>query len=294
MALTLAEAAKLSNDVLQQGIHETVVKESQTLQMLPFMEIVGNALTYNRENSAATAAFYTVGDEWSESTPTFTQLTASLKILGGDADIDNYLRQTRSNIQNIEAVVLALKVKALAQAFDDAFINGDTSTDANAFDGIKRSCSLGQTLSMGDNGAALTLDKLDELIDLHKPGKPHALIMSKRSRRKLASLRRASGNILETDRNQFGQMVTYYDGIPIAVNEWVSDAETEGTSNDCSSIYAASFGEDAVCGLTNGWITVERIGSLETKDATRNRVKWYCGLAVFNSLRLARLSGVRV
>ena len=91
MALTLAEGAKLSNDVLLEGVIETVINDSPVLQRLPFVEIVGNGLTYNRENAAATAAFYAVGDAWAESTPTFTQITAALKILGGDADVDNYL-----------------------------------------------------------------------------------------------------------------------------------------------------------------------------------------------------------
>ena len=57
MALTLAEGAKLSNDVLQQGVIETVINDSPVLQRLPFVEIVGNGLTYNRENVAASAAF---------------------------------------------------------------------------------------------------------------------------------------------------------------------------------------------------------------------------------------------
>ncbi len=67
MALTLAEAAKLSNDVVLQGVIETVVKESRVLDVLPFVEMSGNALTYNRENALATAAFFDVGDTWSES-----------------------------------------------------------------------------------------------------------------------------------------------------------------------------------------------------------------------------------
>jgi hypothetical protein len=49
MALTLAEAAKLSNDMLLQGVVETIVKESPILQQLPFIEIVGNGLTYNQD-----------------------------------------------------------------------------------------------------------------------------------------------------------------------------------------------------------------------------------------------------
>ena len=112
MALTLAEASKLSNDVLLTGVIETIIKDSPILQALPFIEIVGNGLTYNRENAAATAAFYDVGDTWSESTPTFTQVTATLKIVGGDADIDNFLLATRSNLQDLEAAVVQLKAKA--------------------------------------------------------------------------------------------------------------------------------------------------------------------------------------
>ncbi len=53
MALTLAEASKLSNDMLMQGVVETIVKESPILQRLPFVEIVGNGLTYNQYRTLA-------------------------------------------------------------------------------------------------------------------------------------------------------------------------------------------------------------------------------------------------
>ncbi|HLE02418.1 MAG TPA: phage major capsid protein, partial [Dehalococcoidia bacterium] len=250
-------------------------------------------LTYNREATAPSAAFFDVGDTWTESTPTFTQVTAALKILGGDADIDNFLKATRSNLQDLEAAVVQLKAKAVQRKFDDTYVNGDTTVDAKAFDGIDKLCDSGQTVSMGANGGTLTLDKLDEMIDKVKAGKPHLLLMSRRSRRKLTSLAR-TGNILETDRNQFGQMVQYYDGVPIGINDWISDAKTVGTSNDCSTIYALQIGEGAVAGLTApGGLQIERVGSLETKDATRTRVKWYVSLALFSTLKLARLTGVR-
>jgi Phage capsid family len=294
VALTLAEASKLSNDVLLTGVVETIIKDSPILQSLPFIEIVGNGLTYNRENAAATAAFYDVGDTWSESTPTFTQITATLKIVGGDADIDNFLIATRSNLQDLEAAVVQLKAKAVQQKFEDTFVNGDTASDAKAFDGVDKLTEAGQTLSMGVNGATLTLAKLDELIDLIKGGKPDVLLMSKRSRRSLNNLARTAGGFLETDRNEFGQMVQYYDGIPVGVCDYISDAKTVGTSNDCSTIYAVQLGEGALSGLTSpGGLQVERVGSLETKDATRTRIKWYVSLALFNTLKLAKLIGVR-
>ena len=78
MALTLVEASKLSQDMLLTGVIETIIQESPVLQTMPFIEVVGNGLTYNRENTLPSAGFYDVGDEWSESTPTFTQGTLTI------------------------------------------------------------------------------------------------------------------------------------------------------------------------------------------------------------------------
>ena len=294
MALTLAEASKLSNDVLLVGVIETIIKDSPILQSLPFIEIVGNGLTYNRESTAATASFFDVGDTWTESTPTFAQITATLKIMGGDADIDNYLIATRSNVQDLEVAVIQLKAKAVQQLFEQTFITGDATANPKSFDGIDKLCESGQTQSMGVNGASLTLDKLDELVDTVKGGKPEILLMSRRSRRIINKLARTAGTFLETDRDQFGQMIQYYDTVPIGVSDYIADNQTQGSNNDCSTIYAMQFGEGAAAGLTGpGGLQVERVGSLEQKDATRTRIKWYSSLALFNGLKLAKLIGVR-
>jgi HK97 family phage major capsid protein len=172
MALTLAEAAKLSNDIILQGVIETIIQDSPVLQVLPFIEITGNGLTYNRENTNPAATFFDVGDTWTEATPTFTQITATLKIIGGDADIDNFLLTTRSNIQDLQSAVIRLKAKAVQQKYEDTFVNGDTAVDSKSFDGIDKLTTGGQAISMGTNGATLTLAKLDELIDLIKGGPP--------------------------------------------------------------------------------------------------------------------------
>ena len=153
MAVTLTEGAKLSNDIVLKGVIGTIVKDSPILQRLPFIDLVGNALTYNRENAAG-ANWFAVGDTWTEGTPTFTQVTATLKILGGDADVDQYLATTRSNVQDLETAVVELKAKAVRQEFEDVFISGDGT--ANKFTGIRSSVIPGQTISMGTNGAGAT------------------------------------------------------------------------------------------------------------------------------------------
>jgi HK97 family phage major capsid protein len=293
MAMTKIEAAKLTNDVMIRGVIETVVSESSILQLLPFEDVTGTAVTYNRENAAPSVDWYAVGDTWAESTPTFTQVTAGLRILGGDADVDNFLQQTYRNPNDLEAEVIGLKAKAVAYEFSQTFYDGDESANAKQFSGLVNLVESSQSISMGTNGGALTLDKLDELIDLIKPGRPDALCMAKRTRRKLSSLRRASGNLLETDVDAFGRRALYYDGIPILVDDFIPTNEEQGSSGEvCSSIYAVKFGRQGLTGIENGGIQVERVGDLETKDATRTRVKWYCGLALFSTLGLSRLAGI--
>jgi HK97 family phage major capsid protein len=293
MALTLTEAAKLSNDVVLQGVIETVVKDSPLLQRLPFIDITGNAITYNRENALPSAAYFQVGDTWAESTPTFTQLTTSLVILGGDADVDRYIATTRNNVQDIEAAVLELKAKAVRYKFEETFVTGDVTVDTKSFDGIARQVTAGQTITAAANGTQLTMPLLDQVIDLVKPGRPDLLLMSKRSRRALNQLVRASGGFMETRQNDFGMFQEFYAGIPIGVSDFIPDNETQGSSGNASSIYALQLGEGRVAGLHGaGGLQVEKVGTLETKDATRWRVKWYCNIAIFADLALARLKGI--
>jgi hypothetical protein len=305
MALTLAEASKLSNDMLLQGVVETVVKDSPVLQQLPFIEIMGNGLTYNQENDLPTIDFYDVGDTWDESTPTFTQQTANLKIMGGDADVDKFLKATRSNVQDLEAAIIELKAKALRDKFEETFIYGNAAVNTRQFDGLRKlidTATAGErVIATGESGAPLTLAKLDELIDAVKGGKPDMLLMSRLSRRKLNALVRASGCMIDSDRNEWGNFVQFWDGIPIGISDWILDShvvsggiETATTGGDCSTIYAVQFGEGALCGLTSpGHLTAEPIGPLETKDATRTRVKWYVALALFSAVKAAALIGVQ-
>lgn len=311
MATTLAEYAKLSSDVLLQGVIETVIKESPILQTMPFIDIVGNGLTYNREKTIPTARFYAVDGTWeAPEAVSFDQLTATLKILGEDADVDNYVKATRQNIQDIEAAIIELTAKSVRHKFEQTFLYGTTadflgmSADTNAFDGIIKLIDTSQpgdgVVTMGGTGAALTLSKLDELIDAVKSGKPDMLLMSKRSRRKLTALVRASGAYLETVKGEFGDFTQLYNGIPIAVSDFILDThtlvggyETAVTGGSCSTIYALCFGEGAICGVQGaGGLTVEQLGSLESKDATRTRIKWYVAIADFCAQKRAALIGV--
>ena len=99
----------------------------------------------------------------------------------------------------------------------------------------------------------------------------------------------------------FGNFTNLYNGIPIAVNDWILDThtlvsgvETATTGGANSVIYALGFGEGGVCGVTGpGAVQVEPVGVLESKDATRTRIKWYVALADFCLQKRGALIGVQ-
>ena len=107
------------------------------------------------------------------------------------------------------------------------------------------------------------------------------------------ALLRALGS-MDVRRDEFGLFVEYYNGIPVHINDWISDTKTVGTSTDCSTIYAFTMGEDSVCGLqAPGGLVIEEVGTLQTKDAQRHRIKWYVSVAFFSAVKIAKLIGVR-
>jgi hypothetical protein len=299
MPLLLAESAKLSNDMVQRGVIETIIEESPMLMAMSFLEVEGNSFKFNQENTLGGAQFYAVNGVWSEASATFTQKTVNLAILGGDADVDNFVQRARSNLNDQRAIQTLLKAKDVARKWEQTVVYGNTATDANAFDGLDillpKNVGHPQVIFPAAGGGSLTLALLDQLIDLVKAGKPDLLLMSKRSRRKLKALLTASAHYVESGESAFGRQVMMYDGIPVLISDFITDTEAadNGTGSTFSSIYAIHLSPaDGLTGLTNGGIEAIDVGNLETKDASRVRIRWYVGMALLRDSAVARIDGV--
>ncbi|GAF22721.1 hypothetical protein JCM19047_2487 [Bacillus sp. JCM 19047] len=129
MALTLTESAKLSQDVLQRGVIETFARSSAILELMPWMDIQGNSYAYNQEGVLPGIGFRNVNEGYEESTGIINQASERLYIAGGDSDVDRFLVQTRSNINDVRAVHDTKKVKALGLAITNQLFNGDTGNN---------------------------------------------------------------------------------------------------------------------------------------------------------------------
>ncbi|RTL05717.1 hypothetical protein EKK58_07440, partial [Candidatus Dependentiae bacterium] len=89
--LTLIEAAKVAQNggnTYLAGIIELYAQSSDILQALPFTDIQGNALKYNREETLPGVGFRGVNEGYTESTGIINPVTEVLTIAGGDLDVD--------------------------------------------------------------------------------------------------------------------------------------------------------------------------------------------------------------
>jgi hypothetical protein len=307
-ALTLIEAAKVAANEgkqLRAGVIEMFAR-SPILGAIPWRTIQGNAYQYNREGSLPGVAFRAVNEAYTGSVGVINQLVESLRIAGGDLDVDTFILQTQG--AGVRAVHEEMKVKALAAELVRVIIKGDSTSEPREFDGWQKRIPFGssQLIAAGttDGGDPLSLAKLDELIDAVVS--PTALVMSKAMRRKFGAARRTpavSGNIFET-KDEFGRPQLTYAGLPILVPypdnggteplAFDEQGDVQGTpaGTTSTSIYCVAFGDGLVTGIQSGPMQVRDLGELETIPAYRTRVEWFAGMAVEHGRALARLGGI--
>lgn len=299
MALLKAEAEKLSNNDLVRGVIEEIIDRDSVFNLLPWVPTKGKAYVYNRESTISEGNFLNVNTDVPEGAATFDEITTNLRILAGDVDIDKFLNETMDDTNDQLAIQIALKAKAMSRKFQRTFVRGDNTGTPTEFDGLVNLVTAPQTIATGVNGGALTLDQLDELLDL-VPNGVDALIMHPATIRAYKALLRAVGGGTDASMLQlknFSNPILTHSGVPILVNDFVPTDEVQGTSGAvCTSVYAVRMNElDGIHGIFGGQsagIRVEEIGTVQNRDAWRVRLKWYAAVALKSAKSLARLQGV--
>lgn len=297
MALTLVEAAKRYENPIERGIVTLYAENSDILRVLPFANVDGGGLRYNREETLPGIGFRGVNEAYTESTGVLNPIFDPLVIAGGDLDVDKFIVATQGEDQR--AVQEAMKVKALALRWMETFIKGDNATEPREFDGLQGRLTGSQKIPAGTtaNGTALSLGKLDEVIDA--VDSPTHLIMNKGMRRRLTAAARSTtvGGYVTYDKDAFGRRVMQYNDLEILIADQdetgtdilpFSEAATSGTAT-ATSIYCVSLTEGMLYGIQSGLPMVDDLGELDTKPVYRTRVEWYSGIAFKHPKAAARL-----
>lgn len=320
-SVTLAQSAKLSLPELVAGVIESIVTVNRMFEVIPFDGIEGNALKYNREALLGPVATVGVGETdgviganasagsnqaeraAAKDAATFTEVTASLTTIMGDAEVNGLIQVTRSNEGNDQTEVqIASKAKSAGRKYQDMFVNGDGTNET--FPGLLALVAATQTVgAVGGSGDALAFAVMDEVTDLvvDKDGDVDYFLMHKRTIRSFKSLLRALGGaaINEVLELPSGRTVPSYSDVPIFRNDYLPVDQTTGGNNETTTFYAGTIDEGGrqhgIAGLTAlnaAGVVIEDVGTHFEKDERVWRVKWYAGLALFSELGLAAASGI--
>jgi hypothetical protein len=306
MALTLIEAAKEAlgrDEDLQATVMQLFAKNSDVLLNMPFENIQGNALKFNREKMLPGVAFRGVNEAYTESTGELEPVVESLAIAGGDLDVDVFLVKTGG--ANQRGTQEGLKIKALSLSLTKAMIKGDVTSDPKSFDGLQVRCTGDQLIESSATTiyAALSLAKLDETIDAVEDA-TH-LLMNKTMRRLLSAAARSAsvGGYITYDLDAFGRRVTRYNDLPIMIADKDEDnsdimafdelGPSTSTKATSTSIYCISFAPNGVMGLQSSPMDVRDLGEQQDKPVYRTRVEWYLTLGMLRPRAAARLRGIK-
>lgn len=303
MALSLYEASKLeSGDIKRAGIIQMFAEESPILAALPFTDITGNAYQYLQEGQLPAVGFRGVNEGWDQSTGIINSQTESLRIAGGELDVDTFIVDTHG--EDMRATHEALKVKSMALTLGAKMINGDSVTNPREFDGLRVRIGGSQLIeangsNLGTN-TALSLEALDTAID-QVPGATH-IICSLDMRRKLTKAAKDNlGGDMVWDKDDFGNRIAFYNDIPLLI----ADEDSQGQrilqynevgpagGTDSQSIYVVKIGEGSIEAIQNGSLRTKDLGEIDSKPVYRTRIDWNIGLTVLHGRAAARIWGIQ-
>lgn len=220
------------------------------------------AYVYNRVKTQPTADFRSIGSgEYVTQESDTDQVTVNLKAFGGAFTVDRIIQNDVKGITNQVAFQLFQKISATKALFSDSFINGDSGTNALAFDGIEKAVTGSTTekntttaIDLSTSAAITTnanafMDALDLML-AEMNGTPDMLILNTKLKAIMTGIARRSGNFTTSDIDAFGRPVLKYAGVPL-----VSLGDKPGTANPIigidatlkeTSIYAVRIGLDNV------------------------------------------------
>ena len=303
--ITLAQAQNLTQNQLISGVIESTITVDRFFQLLPFMGITSNAITYNQEDVIGDVGTYAVGDTIdARAASTTTQVTSTLAKIIGDAEVDKFIQITMSNETDQTEQQIMSKAKGAGRKYRNLLINGDTGTTATEFDGLFQLVDATKTIdATATDGDILSFEKLDELLDqvTDKDGQVDAIIMPRRDIRAYKTLLRALGGASPDDVYVMpdGTSQIAFGGVPIFADDWIPTNQTQGGASNASSIFAVNLDDGShkvgMAGLNAAndfGLSVEDLGTSQTKDEDIWRVKWYSGLALFNKNGAAVMNGI--
>lgn len=312
MPVTLAQAQQNATDAIDVSVIDEF-RANQLLDLLTFEDAVsptgGGTLgyMYRRLLTTGSAAFRAINSEYVPTEVTTEPKRVELKPLGGSFQVDRVIGRVGPAASGAVALNMSQKVKAARAFFGDQFINGDSDTNVDGFDGLSKLIE-GTTTEIdgsGEDWSALDeaksqngIDFLDEWLSI-LDGPAGAIVANKRALAKVRSIARRAG-YYERSAGAAGSTIERYGNVVL-----IDAGQKPGTNTDVvpvtgglTDVYAVRFGLDGVHGvsmagapLVQTWLPdFTTPGAVKTGEVEMGPV----GVAVKATKSAAVIRGLRV
>jgi HK97 family phage major capsid protein len=289
-ALDIAGAGgTFQQPLVDQVLQELIEINNPLRQNLPRKPGSGSDWILNQRTArGAGGSFVDDTDEPVETQASYVQKKFPYKTIIQRGKVTRKLAAVGKSLLDIEAEEVSNALQGVRDAEEDALINGDSTVNPKQFNGLRKLIPPAQTVVADTNGAPLSLDLMDSVVDLNR-GNPNMIIMSKKANRKLNALLQAQQRFVDTVEVTGGFRVQVYNGIPIFRSIFVSDAQTQGTSNQATDIFVLD-----TSAVWIGELTPLRMVRLAQKSSQFSEFDIFQDIALVlaNDIKASRLAGV--
>jgi len=315
MPVTLEQAKVGMADKIDQFVVDEFRRSSFLLDQLTFDDAVspgtgGSTLTYGytRLKTPSVAGFREINKEYEPGEAERENKFVNLKIFGGSFQVDRVIQDTSGQVNEMN-FQLQQKIKAASNLFHNTVINGDSTEDDKAFDGLSKaidgtSTDLETDINVSDstnmeNNKQAFIDEIDGFLS-ELEGRPSMILGNNKLITKIKSVARRVGYFTQAE-DAFGRKVDLYDGIPLIDLGYFYDGSTSKPIVDISGgkteLYAVNLGLDGFHGVSpqgNGVIRTylpdwNRPGAVKTGD-----VEMVAAVALKATRKAGRLSGIQI
>lgn len=265
MPVTLSQASQNAASAVDTKVIDEF-RTSALLDQLVFDDVVnpaggGATLTYSYRRLAtmSDAKFRAINTEYAPTEATTTKHSSELKVLGGSFQIDRVLAKIGPAATGEVSLQMSQKIKAAKATFSDAVINGDSSANADSFDGLSKALAGSSTEvntildwsgAMNEDKSFQLLDDLDSLLAL-LDGDPSLIVTNQKAIAKIrAAARRSSMYVKEpgpgkSSLERYGNAVLFDAGKKAGTNNDVIPV-----TNSSTALYAVRVGLDGFHGVS--------------------------------------------
>lgn len=322
---TLAEQSKIETDVLRKSIIDTLIMESNLMEIVPW-ETIGQLSTgVIRVKDLPSVGFRRINGAYSSTDIGHLEHKfENIALFGRDIDTDEALARAKNTIAEPRALQQGMVLKAMAYSFNDTFINGKIDADNPlTWEGLKQRVEYivaegftGQKIDAACGGVGILntsatmhafLDKLEKLRYSIKGHKPDFYLMNSDMLHAVTSLLRRE-KLLDVTKDIFEREIETYKGARLVdigtkadqltqIITSTEDSSGDPGSSEHTSVYACKFGVgELTWGIQQFPLEATDLSkggrTIDEKPVYRTRVTWNLGLATADPRSLSRMYGI--